>query len=624
MQIHHAYKSRIQAGISTAALAAALMLPAIGSAQAQVAPAQVAQAAPAAVPDQLEEVTVTARYRAENVQTTPISITALTGDEADARGYTSVMDIANTAPNVSIQPSSGQWSKSAQAFIRGVGQEDFEPALSPGVGFYIDDVYFDSVAGSELDLLDLDRVEVERGPQGTLYGKNTEGGAIRMFTVKPKGDNSGYVEAGYGSFNRERFRGAFDVSVVPDKLFVRVSGGSNTDDGYQKLIDFACAHPDLAGKLKPTTTAPGCQIGTLGGDDVQDGRIAIRALPVDGLEINLSADILDDRGESPAQTELLVNSGTNGTGIGPKTGFNPYAGTTLSNLNSNYLLPVYNFAITPRTIPSSPYVSYAGLYEPVTGETVPPTSTMLQYGFTGAIDWDVIPGQVHAKSITAFRSYSGQDGFDNSPTPYPLQPSIDIVTHSQVSQEEDFTGDLDLFGNKLEWTLGGYYLSSDSGWAGSVAYDTNLSLFPSPAPFDVTLPNGQHYTKGQIIPGGQPEPYLIDVNDKRHDDTEAGFIHAVYHITDALSFEGGYRYSVENRSYAFDHVVPYFTVPELLVTPGTVGQFSFPRSDAKAAFQYQWTPELMTYASVSTGFKAGASIRGRSTRRRSTRSSRKT
>ncbi len=158
-------------------------------------PAQndVAAAVPAgkADPDQLEEVTVTARYRTENIQTTPISITALTGDEAEARGYTGVIDIANSAPNVTIQPSNGQWSKSAQAFIRGVGQEDFEPALSPGVGFYIDDVYFDSVAGSELDLLDLDHVEVMRGPQGTLFGKNTEDGAIRHFTNTPKGDTSG-------------------------------------------------------------------------------------------------------------------------------------------------------------------------------------------------------------------------------------------------------------------------------------------------------------------------------------------------------------------------------------------------------------------------------------------------
>ena len=283
--------------------------------------------APKGDAEQLEEVTVTARYRAEDVQDTPIAITALTGDQIEARGITNVIDAANQAPNVEIQPSAGIYGKSAQAFIRGVGQQDFDYALSPAVGFYIDDVYFDSVAGTELDLLDLDHIEVLRGPQGTLFGKNTEGGAVRIFTEKPKGDDSGYLEVGYGSYNRERARGAFDIAVVPDKVFIRVSGGTDSDDGYQKLIDFACANPKLAGSLKPSTTTPGCQVGTLGGTDVQDGRVAIRVLPFDGLEINFEADVLNDHSESPADSELVLNYGNEtGTGIGHGVGpTNPYA-----------------------------------------------------------------------------------------------------------------------------------------------------------------------------------------------------------------------------------------------------------------------------------------------------------
>ena len=163
-----------------------------------------------------------------------------------------------------------------------------------------------------------------------------------------------------------------------------------------------------------------------------------------------------------------------------------------------------------------------------------------------------------------------------------------------------------MLGNKLEWTVGGFYLDSKNSEGGFVDFSESVSIFPSPAAQAVTLPNGVHYAAGQIIPAGSVEPYAYSINDSATDNTEAGFIHSIYHITDALSFEGGYRYSVENRSYTFEHNYTYETVPEApLVPPGSIGQFSYPRSDARAELGYQWTPDIMTYASVSTGFKAG-------------------
>lgn len=140
----------------------------------------------------LPEVTVTAQFRSQNLQKTPIAITAMTADMLESRSQTSVVELANQAPNVTLEHGSPSTSgPGLQAFIRGIGQYDFNYAFEPGVGMYIDDVYYSTLTGSDFDLLDLDRVEIARGPQGTLAGMNSIGGSIKLFTKKPNGNNGG-------------------------------------------------------------------------------------------------------------------------------------------------------------------------------------------------------------------------------------------------------------------------------------------------------------------------------------------------------------------------------------------------------------------------------------------------
>ena len=107
-------------------------------------------------------------------------------------------------------------------------------------GIYVDDVYHGLLLGSELDLTDLDRVEVLRGPQGTLAGKNSIGGSIKLFSKKPSEETDGYVEATYGEFNLIKIRAGGNFTLVPDTLYARVSGVSETQDGYMKRLDYAC------------------------------------------------------------------------------------------------------------------------------------------------------------------------------------------------------------------------------------------------------------------------------------------------------------------------------------------------------------------------------------------------
>ena len=132
----------------------------------------------------------------------------------EARSQTSIAEVANQAPNVTLKPQGAAFGPSMGASIRGVGQFDFNPALEPGVGIYVDDVYYATLTGSILDLLDLDRVEILRGPQGTLAGRNSIGGAVKLYSRKPT-VRGGYLSGTYGSRRSRRHCAAAPTSRSP-------------------------------------------------------------------------------------------------------------------------------------------------------------------------------------------------------------------------------------------------------------------------------------------------------------------------------------------------------------------------------------------------------------------------
>ena len=203
----------------------------------------------------LEEILVTARFREENLQETPLAITAITGDMLNARTATSTLDLDAFVPNAVIAPLGAGWGSTAAAFIRGIGLDDNSLSFEPGVPIYIDDVYHGRPQGAVLDLLDVERVEVLRGPQGTLFGKNTLGGAVRIISTKPQGEG-GYVDIGGGSRDRLSVRGSHDFPLVEDKVFVRLAASSKTQDGYFDILDYECVHgPDRSGSAVAGITA---------------------------------------------------------------------------------------------------------------------------------------------------------------------------------------------------------------------------------------------------------------------------------------------------------------------------------------------------------------------------------
>lgn len=183
----------------------------------------------------LEEVVVTARKREESLQDVPVAVSSFSADDISAVNMTDTRELASYTPSLFIETNSAQSLASAKTTIRGQVQTDSLSTVDPSVGWYLDDVYLARTVGTVASLFDLERIEVLKGPQGTLYGRNTTGGAIKLVTTKaePSGDVSGYVTAGLGRFGAEKYGGAINIPLVQDMLAVRlVALSDEVKDGF--------------------------------------------------------------------------------------------------------------------------------------------------------------------------------------------------------------------------------------------------------------------------------------------------------------------------------------------------------------------------------------------------------
>ena len=183
---------------------------------------------------QLEEVVVTAQKRAQSVNDIGLSVTAFSGDMVDKLGFTETSDIALQTPGLEVQPTFGN---AYPAFIiRGVGVNDYSPNTNPGVAVYVDEAYVPTAPMLSFGLYDIDRIEVLKGPQGTLYGRNTTGGAIAVHTRKPTDEVEGYIKGGAGNYDYSNLEAAIGGGLT-DNVRARVSGfWTNQDEGFQEDV----------------------------------------------------------------------------------------------------------------------------------------------------------------------------------------------------------------------------------------------------------------------------------------------------------------------------------------------------------------------------------------------------
>jgi iron complex outermembrane receptor protein len=181
---------------------------------------------------QIEEVIVTATKRAESLQDVPVSVSAISGNELGQLGLRDTTQIAAQVPNMQISTPLGD--SMPVIAIRGISMDDFSLNQSSPVAIYVDEVYKGHPSLQSVQMFDLERLEVLRGPQGTLYGKNSTGGAVNFITTKPGFTTEGYVTAGYGEYDRKELQGAFETPIIDDKLALRVAGTWTDMDGWKE------------------------------------------------------------------------------------------------------------------------------------------------------------------------------------------------------------------------------------------------------------------------------------------------------------------------------------------------------------------------------------------------------
>ena len=365
----------------------------------------------------LEEIVVTARRREESLMDTPVSITAFTAAEIEARQITNASDIDQSVPNLIYRTNAIQNTNASVVFIRGIGQRDFIPTVQPGVGIYIDGGYVATSIGSATELLDIESIEVLRGPQGTLFGRNTIGGAIQINTKKPHDEFEAEVSAQFGELSTQQVRGAVNIPFT-DNFFGKFSAMHHARDGHVDTPNIP--NDDGYGSL-----------------EVQAARAAFRWLAGDSVTVDLALDYNNRETDgvpvvlteifSPERGQVLQWNGTVGPVVAPG-----------SVLDAKFL-PAHGQG-----------VNYAADY-------FPGDADMYMANFT--LDWD-ISDNVSFKNITTYRNMEDFGGYDNDYSPILIGRNVDITESEQYTQEIQFSGaGLD---DRLNWIAGAFFFAEET------------------------------------------------------------------------------------------------------------------------------------------------------------------
>lgn len=538
------------------------------------------------------EIVVTAQKYEQNLQETPISIVAVGGEELEAMGVDNINDFGTFLPNVSIGGTMGQGDAIAAFSIRGIGgnPSGFITTES-AVGVYIDDVLFARPNGALLDLLDVERVEVLRGPQGTLFGRNTAGGAIRYVTKMPEFNGvSGFVKAAFGEYDRMDVAGAINLPLG-ETVAARAVFSSKSRDGHiTRLID-----------------------GDKAGDqDSKAMRLQLRWQPTDRLDINISGDKIITKNDGSAtiagdfsMTDLYPDRLYCVAAGGSAPGNPPCNPTTAAQAQALVSPEVSVSGYTDRDADIAYYQDQITNRYQVFGSPQKDLNRLESYGFSGTIAYD-LTDDITIKSLTGYRKLEqiqDQD-FDRTPLPiYYLTEDIDI---EYFTQELQITGLS--FDDRLQWVLGAFYYHDDAkDWRRrSGTSDPSNSSFAND--LSAIDPDGA----GQGI--GVLERKLLKT------ESLAFYGQGTFALTDQMNFTAGLRWTRDEKDYT-GFREPRGTVciqpdgsyigardPACVGTVTSVthsASGSWTNVSPRFTLDYQWTPDIMTYVSASRGFKGG-------------------
>ncbi|MEI9885889.1 MAG: TonB-dependent receptor [Rhizomicrobium sp.] len=575
----------------------------------------------AAQAQQIETVIVTAEKRSENVQNVPIAITAFSGDAIQQKGIGDLHGLSNLTPNVNLDsgaPFSGD-SSVLSASIRGIGQDDFAFNLDPGVGVYVDGVYYARTIGANVDLLDVERIEILKGPQGTLFGRNTIGGAISIVTRDPGDKFMVQAQITGGSFNRRDIALTADIPIS-DTVKTSITVQSVERDGYQRVVPYNNVAGYVFDPVSKDFATPNEFNNRLGGQNRQSIRGKLTWDIDADFEMMVTADWTHQDQSSIPNTVLQVFPNTPNAG-GSIAGLYMacIAGATIGHLCDAPRatgwpitpggLPPLN--TLPNLVPISPETTQAHL---VTGDidtTYANGPNYAKFDSEGAgvtFTYQLAPDMT-LKSITGYRHITWNIGID-------LDGAADhgnLLEVTDKQQQQQFTQELQLIGtafdSRLSYVAGLFYFYEDG-----FVHDW--------VPFD-----------GDLLAVEDSGLNLVRTS------SYAAFAHADYKLTDQIGLTLGARYSVEDKffvggqqdlnglAYKASGCYPptasgaligapaFLTCQQVLGFPDPTHPFLyFPPGANHQAFyaftptagiQYHVTDDAMAYFSWSKGTKSG-------------------
>ena len=622
-------KVRFQS-VSTLALATSiLILPSHAFAQAEQA-----------AEDQggIEEIVVTAQKRVENVQDVPIAISAFSNTALRERAVNDISALGALAPNVNLDggtPFSGS-SAVLSATIRGIGSDDFAFNIDPGVGIYLDGVFLARTVGANQDLPDVERIEVLKGPQGTLFGRNTIGGAVSIVTHNPGKEFRIVGDLTTGSFGLLKARATIDLPIT-DGLAASVTGAVTSRDGFQRRIPYNGTAAEMRAISNSNSFRQFSHADYSNGTrQSEDNSVSLRGkLRWDdggAFRVTVSGDYT--RQNSTGQNNSLL-----GVSFppGPFAPTNPFPGTGINPVNPAggvLFAGLYNFCIgsTPAEIaargataicgargtsvnPGGLLGSLAGVNRDAdtTYATGPTLNKLKAWGVSGNAELDVAEGLM-LRSITAFRKTNWKAGSDLDGSPLSMLELTFSQNQEQFSEELQLLGS-DLLDGKLNFVLGAYYFEEQGNLRDHVVFDEGLLQVDGPNTFDtsnyaffgqvdfkvndwISLTLGGRYTKEKkAFEGGQQD--LNGGNYKLFGCATAdGTIAPFGNFPLAPPVAAGGPPCFAALSF------PDPTNPVRVYVPG-VNRKEFSNFAPKVGLQLHPTEDIMIYGSYSEGYKTG-------------------
>src|SRR5687768_1208827 len=508
-----------------------------------------AQNAQAGEPEQLGEIIVTARRYEESLQKAPVSVISLSSGDLEDRSVTNLRDLQNFVPNLTLASSQNVGEAAGNAFIRGIGQEDFIIGAEPGVGFYLDGVYYATTRGTLINLNDVARVEVLRGPQGTLFGRNTIGGAINLFTIRPQPEREAGLNLIAGSFNRTEIRARVN-EPLSDRLFARLWVSGVRRDGYLRRLP----PPEPLGPRFSTDNRREGEERTVA------GRLQLRWLASDRITSDFSIDASRSRN---TQGAIKVDE------IDPSVGIFPF----LNHLIDAGILP--GPKISDELVPDDFYATFAG------GRNFSKLDALgMSAGLKGEFGFGT------ADLILAWRNLRTWMGTDNDGLYFNLSGSEFRDHHAQYSGELKLTGSR----GPLKYTVGLFGLMEKARSLPTRSPVMNAVLIEC----DCSVP-----------PNLRPKPGTV----RRELDGEsyALFAQATYQLTDRLSGTLGARFSHETKAIAAEQIRsdPVTLEPTGIVEASGRNADEWQSFTWRGGLEFQATSDLMFYAALAKGYKAG-------------------